>query len=87
MKYLLLISFLLTSFINTTKAQNKPAYQLFKSDGKVANYDKMIKDLADSDMVFFGEYHYNPIAHWLQLEVSKNLFDIKEILYFLEQKC
>ncbi|WP_282073184.1 ChaN family lipoprotein [Polaribacter atrinae] len=83
MKYLLLISFLLTSFINTTKAQNKPAYQLFKSDGKVANYDKMIKDLADSDMVFFGEYHYNPIAHWLQLEVSKNLFDIKgDSLFF-----
>ncbi|WP_341221897.1 ChaN family lipoprotein [Polaribacter atrinae] len=83
MKHLLLISFLLTTFINTTKAQNKPAYQLFKSDGKVANYDKMIKDLADSDMVFFGEYHYNPIAHWLQLEVSKNLFDIKgDSLFF-----
>jgi len=22
---------------------------------------KMIKDLAKSDMVFFGEYHFNPI--------------------------
>ena len=78
MKYLLLTSFLLLSFVNLTKAQNKPAYQLFKNNGKVANYDKMIKDLAKSDMVFFGEYHYNPIAHWLQLEVSKSLFEIKK---------
>ncbi|WP_343329292.1 ChaN family lipoprotein [Polaribacter staleyi] len=83
MKYLLLTSFLLLSFINTSKAQSKPAYQLFKNNGKTANYKKMIKDLADSDMVFFGEYHYNPIAHWLQLEVSKDLFEIKgDSLFF-----
>ncbi|QVY65204.1 ChaN family lipoprotein [Polaribacter sp. Q13] len=78
MKYLLLTTLLLISLISTTKAQNKPAYQLFKNNGKTANYNKMIKDLADSDMVFFGEYHYNPIAHWMQLEVSKSLFNIKK---------
>lgn len=83
MKYLIITSFLLLSFVNITKAQNKPAYQLFKSDGEVADYNKMIKDLADTDMVFFGEYHYNPIAHWLQLEVSKSLFDMKgDSLFF-----
>jgi len=57
--------------------QNKPAYQLFKNNGKAANYDKMIKDLAQSDMVFFGEYHNNPISHWLQLEMSNSFFDVK----------
>ncbi|WP_165732364.1 ChaN family lipoprotein [Polaribacter sp. 20A6] len=77
MKYLILTSLLLISIISTTKAQDKPAYQLFKNNGKTANYNKMIKDLADSDMVFFGEYHYNPISHWMQLEVSKSLFEIK----------
>lgn len=83
MKYLLLTSYLLFSFINITKAQSKPAYQLFQNNGEVANYDQMIIDLAESDMVFFGEYHYNPIAHWLQLEVSKSLFEIKgDSLFF-----
>ena len=77
MKHLIITSFLLIAFVSITKAQNKPAYQLFKNNGEVANYDDMIKDLANSDMVFFGEYHTNPISHWLQLEMSKNFFYIK----------
>jgi len=28
-------------------------------------------------MVFFGEYHTNPISHWLQLEVSKSLYEVR----------
>jgi uncharacterized iron-regulated protein len=72
-----ILSFLLLSIINSTKAQNKPAYQLFNNNEELANYDEMIKDLADSDMVFFGEYHTNPISHWLQLEISKSFFEIK----------
>lgn len=77
MKQLLIIGFIILLFINTAIAQDKPAYQLFKSNGKAAKYDKMIKDLSDSDMVFFGEYHTNPISHWLQLEMSKSFFQIK----------
>ncbi|SDS30894.1 Uncharacterized iron-regulated protein [Polaribacter sp. KT25b] len=72
-----IVSFLLLSIINITKAQNKPAYQLFQNNGELANYDEMVKDLAQSDMVFFGEYHTNPISHWLQLEISKSFFEIK----------
>ena len=83
MKHLILICSLIISFVSITKAQNKPAYQLFKNNGEVANYDEMIKDLANSDMVFFGEYHNNPISHWMQFEMSKSLFDIKgEELFF-----
>ncbi len=67
----------------TMSAQSKPAYLLFKNNGKPADCDKMIKDLAESDMVFFGEYHNNPISHWLQLEMSKSFFEIKgDKLYF-----
>ena len=77
MKKLVLIGFIISVFISPATAQNKPAYQLFKSNGKVAEYEKMIKDLAESDMVFFGEYHNNPISHWLQLEMSKSFFEIK----------
>lgn len=77
MKYFLFNSFLFFCTISIITAQNKPAYKLYSSDGKVVNYDEMIKDLAASDMVFFGEYHYNPISHWMQLEMSKSLFEQK----------
>ncbi len=65
------------TFVLLSIAQSKPAYELYKSNGKTAKYDKMIKDLAKSDMVFFGEYHTNPISHWMQLEMSKSFFELK----------
>ena len=33
----------------------------------------MIRTLKSKDIVLFGEYHNNPIAHWLQLETVKDL--------------
>lgn len=68
---------LMTAMCTAGLAQDMPAYQLYKSNGKSVKYAKMIKDLSTSDMVFFGEYHTNPISHWLQLEVSKSLFEAR----------
>ncbi|MFB9052508.1 ChaN family lipoprotein [Formosa undariae] len=84
MKQLILfIILLITSLLNVARAQTKPVYQLFKSNGDLANYEEMIADLSNSDMVFFGEYHTNPISHWMQLEVSKSLFATKgDALFF-----
>ena len=86
MKHLQLTLFLLIAFVVVASAQDKPAYELYKSNGKAAKYDKMIKDLAKSDMVFFGEYHSNPISHWLQLEMSKSFYESKgdELLFGAE---
>ncbi|MEQ8476505.1 ChaN family lipoprotein [Fulvivirga sp.] len=83
MKTFKLTFIILLGIMCTAKAQTKPAYQLFDNSGKAADYDKMISDLANSDMVFFGEYHNNPISHWLQLEMSKSFYEIKgEKLFF-----
>jgi uncharacterized iron-regulated protein len=38
----------------------------------------MVKQLEDADIVLFGESHDNPISHWLQLEVTKDLFELKK---------
>lgn len=51
-----------------------PAYYIYSSKGKKVSYSKMVKELANSDIVLFGEFHDNPIAHWLQLELTKSLF-------------
>ncbi len=77
MKRLTLSLLFVISIVFTGFSQDKPAYELFKSNGKKAKYDKMIKDLAEADMVFFGEYHTNPISHWLQLEMSKSFYELK----------
>ena len=83
MKRLQLTTLILLSLVSLTSAQNKPAYQLFNNDGEIADYDDMIDDLASSDMVFFGEYHGNPISHWLQLEMSESFYDLKGDKLFL----
>ncbi len=57
---------------------DKPAYYLFDKQGKAVKYEKMMKDLESADVVLFGESHDNAIAHWLQLEVTKTLFDTKK---------
>ncbi len=57
---------------------DKPAYQLFNQEGKKVKYDKMLKELVEADIIFFGELHTDPIAHWLQLELTKDLFQQKK---------
>ena len=54
--------------------QDKPAYRIYTGEGKPVNYDEMIKSVSGADVVFFGELHDDPIAHWLELEVTKSLF-------------
>ncbi len=58
-------------------AQDKPAYKIFTAEGKKADYADLIKAAAKAEVVFFGELHDNPIAHWLELEVTRDLFSKK----------
>lgn len=55
-------------------AQDKPAYQIFTGDGNDVKYSKMMKDLEKADFVFYGELHNNAIAHWLELEITRDLY-------------
>jgi uncharacterized iron-regulated protein len=61
----------------TTLAAQKPAYKLFNEDGKKVKYEKMLAAAAEADVVLFGEQHDDPIAHWLQYELTKDLFKLK----------
>lgn len=56
----------------------KDAYKLFDAKGKESNYDALLKAAKGADIVFFGELHDNPICHWLQLELTKDLFEHKK---------
>ncbi|NOR73611.1 MAG: iron-regulated protein [Draconibacterium sp.] len=69
--------FVLAFFVLAAFKSDKPAYLLYNKEGKTVKYEKMLKEIQDADIVLFGEYHNNPISHWLQLEVTKSLFEIK----------
>jgi uncharacterized iron-regulated protein len=55
-------------------SQDIPAYKVYTGDGKNADYKDILKEAVKADVVFFGEQHDNPIAHWLELEITKRLF-------------
>jgi uncharacterized iron-regulated protein len=65
--------FLLVLLTFKLPAQQKPAYRIFTCEGKKADYGDILKDALKADVVFFGELHDNPIAHWLELELTKDL--------------
>ena len=54
-------------------AQDKKAYQLFDKNGKRTTYNKLVDSSLKNDVVLFGEYHNNSVAHWLQIELTKDL--------------
>ncbi len=54
-------------------AGDRPAYRLFGATGPPADYDQMLAELATADVVLFGEQHNDPLAHWLELQILKDL--------------
>jgi len=73
----ILIIFIASLFMVAFKT-DKPAYQIFKADGKDVKYGKMVDEMENADVVFFGELHNNPICHWLQIELTKDLYEKKD---------
>ena len=71
MKKLLLL-ILSLYLIGNSYGQQKLAYQLYNAKGKKISYGKMLQVLTEKDIVLFGEFHNNAIAHWLQLEVTND---------------
>ncbi len=51
-------------------SQKTRAFRIYNSKDRPVSVDKMLKSLADADIILFGEYHNNPISHWLEYEVS-----------------
>lgn len=79
MKKLLLL-LLLPFMAMTVIAQSRPAYVIYNKKGKKVSYKKMLKSLSQKDIVLFGEYHNNAIAHWLQLELTKDCDQTRDLV-------
>lgn len=72
MKKLFVFCFICSLIINPILSQ-KPAYLIYK-DGNKVQWQDLLKAANSSDIIFFGELHDNPIAHWLEYELVKDLF-------------
>lgn len=76
----IIITIITLAFIQLIFAQQKPAYILYNAKGKKVSYKKMMQQLLTKDILLFGEFHNNPIAHWLQLELSKDLGSKRQLV-------
>jgi uncharacterized iron-regulated protein len=83
MKKFLFTTILLFS-ISFVNAQHKHAYQLYNAEGEKVSYENMLSALQDADIILFGELHNNPIAHWLQYEVSFDLLRDNQLIFGAE---
>jgi uncharacterized iron-regulated protein len=55
--------------------QDKQAYLIYNAKGERVVYQSIVNTAKKTDLVLFGELHDNPMAHWLELELTVDLFD------------
>ena len=61
--------------VNKALSQSPKAYALFDEQGKPATWSDFVDEAMDADVVLFGEYHDDPIMHWLQAELVRAMLD------------
>jgi len=74
---ILVFSLLIGSLFVFASGGDKPAYKVFTSKGKSADYEDLVKAARSSSLIFFGELHDNSLCHWLELQLTKDLANIK----------
>ena len=75
-----LIYFVSLLLITSSFVGQKSAYTIFNKNGKKVKYKSFSKKLSKSDVILFGEYHDNPISHWLELELAKDLHEKSNLI-------
>ncbi|MCK9218589.1 MAG: ChaN family lipoprotein [Bacteroidales bacterium] len=53
---------------------DKSAYRIYNGKGHKADYEDILKAAKNADIIFFGELHNNPVCHWLELELTQDLY-------------
>ncbi|MEN2282792.1 ChaN family lipoprotein [Algoriphagus sp. SE2] len=72
MRKVILLTFILLSAYLTSNGQGQ-AYQFFSNKGKKLDFKDVVKLANKADVTFFGELHNNSLAHWLQLQLLKEM--------------
>lgn len=59
------------------------AYEWYNKNGKRTRFNRLVKEAMRSDVILFGELHDDPIAHWMQLQLAKALYQEDSTALFL----
>lgn len=70
-----IIGIILLFITSVAMKTDKPAFLIYDQTGDKSSYKELLKKATDADVVFFGELHNNPICHWLEFELQKDLFE------------
>lgn len=58
-------------------SNDHPSYVIFDKSGDKVSYSQMLKTISKNDICLFGEMHNDPISHWLEMSLEKDLFALK----------
>ena len=61
-------------------AQDRMPYQIFDASGKQVSFKKVLHSAQNNEVLLFGEFHDNPIVHWLELELIKDVAQKTELV-------
>jgi uncharacterized iron-regulated protein len=70
------IALIVLMFISAGFKTGKPVWMLYSKDGKPVKYSKMVRRIKSVDVILFGEYHNNPVSHWLQFKLCTDLLEL-----------
>ena len=73
------ILFILSIFL-CGEGFSQEAFAFFTQNGKQTSYRKLLRKSKKADIVLFGEYHNNPIAHWLEVKLTKDLLGKRSLI-------
>lgn len=75
-----LVAIILLASCSILNAQDKKAYQLFDKKGKRVNFEKVVQAGLKTKVILFGEFHDNPISHWLELALAQEIAAKKQLI-------
>jgi len=78
MKKIVALALLTLCMSFTFLKTEKNAFVLFDSKGKKTTYNQLFEEATKVDIILFGELHDNPICHWLQRELTQDLYNTKK---------
>ncbi|HMQ00378.1 MAG TPA: ChaN family lipoprotein [Cyclobacteriaceae bacterium] len=69
----LFLTLLMLAPIVSMHAQDKALYKVYTREGKPADYQSILRRAENVQVILFGELHDNPVIHWLELQLLKDL--------------
>ncbi len=63
-------------------AQNE-IYQFYDAEGNKITYEQSLEGVLEADFIFFGELHNDPVGHYFQKRMLKDLFQVKNNSFVL----